>query len=78
MWEKVIKLSKELVEIYESKVFDYEGFGNFLKKRVLFYENIIKVMRFQFEYFVVGYYGQGFFFFLWNKIFIYWGKEYER
>lgn len=32
----------------------------FQKKRALFYENIIKAMRPQPEYFAVGYYGQGF------------------
>lgn len=78
MWEKAIKLSKELAETYESKVFDYEGLGSLLKKRALFYENIIKAMRPQPEYFAVGYYGQGFPSFLRNKIFIYRGKEYER
>ncbi|XP_005210349.1 dedicator of cytokinesis protein 5 isoform X1 [Bos taurus] len=78
MWEKAIKLSKELAETYESKVFDYEGLGDLLKKRASFYENIIKAMRPQPEYFAVGYYGQGFPSFLRNKIFIYRGKEYER
>nr|XP_001107224.2 dedicator of cytokinesis protein 5 isoform X2 [Macaca mulatta] len=78
MWEKAIKLSKELAETYESKVFDYEGLGNLLKKRASFYENITKAMRPQPEYFAVGYYGQGFPSFLRNKIFIYRGKEYER
>ncbi|XP_048068171.1 dedicator of cytokinesis protein 5 isoform X2 [Ursus arctos] len=78
MWEKAIKLSKELAETYESKVFDYEGLGNLLKKRASFYENIIKAMRPQPEYFAVGYYGQGFPSFLRNRIFIYRGKEYER
>uniref|UniRef100_A0A8C4M8Q9 Dedicator of cytokinesis 5 n=1 Tax=Equus asinus asinus TaxID=83772 RepID=A0A8C4M8Q9_EQUAS len=78
MWEKAIKLSKELAENYESKVFDYEGLGDLLKKRASFYENIVKAMRPQPEYFAVGYYGQGFPSFLRNKIFIYRGKEYER
>ncbi|XP_004848415.1 dedicator of cytokinesis protein 5 isoform X1 [Heterocephalus glaber] len=78
MWEKAIKLSKELAENYESKIFDYEGLGSLLKKRASFYENIIKAMRPQPEYFAVGYYGQGFPSFLRNKIFIYRGKEYER
>uniref|UniRef100_A0A8B9FPW1 Dedicator of cytokinesis 5 n=1 Tax=Amazona collaria TaxID=241587 RepID=A0A8B9FPW1_9PSIT len=49
-----------------------------LKKRATFYENIMKAMRPQPEYFAVGYYGQGFPSFLRNKIFIYRGKEYER
>ena len=30
MWEKAIKLSKELAETYESKVFDYGGLGDLL------------------------------------------------
>uniref|UniRef100_A0A8B9IXL3 Dedicator of cytokinesis 5 n=1 Tax=Amazona collaria TaxID=241587 RepID=A0A8B9IXL3_9PSIT len=78
MWEKAIQLSKELADMYENKVFDYEGLGNLLKKRATFYENIMKAMRPQPEYFAVGYYGQGFPSFLRNKIFIYRGKEYER
>ncbi|XP_030407878.1 dedicator of cytokinesis protein 5 isoform X2 [Gopherus evgoodei] len=48
------------------------------KKRAMFYENIMKAMRPQPEYFAVGYYGMGFPSFLRNKIFIYRGKEYER
>uniref|UniRef100_A0A8C8SEJ3 Dedicator of cytokinesis 5 n=1 Tax=Pelusios castaneus TaxID=367368 RepID=A0A8C8SEJ3_9SAUR len=78
MWEKAIQLSKELADTYENKVFDYEGLSNLLKKRAKFYENIMKAMRPQPEYFAVGYYGMGFPSFLRNKIFIYRGKEYER
>uniref|UniRef100_A0A8C0J6M5 Dedicator of cytokinesis 5 n=1 Tax=Chelonoidis abingdonii TaxID=106734 RepID=A0A8C0J6M5_CHEAB len=78
MWEKAIQLSKELADMYENKVFDYEGLSNLLKKRATFYENIMKAMRPQPEYFAVGYYGMGFPSFLRNKIFIYRGKEYER
>ncbi|KAK2513113.1 Dock5 [Columba guinea] len=32
MWEKAIQLSKELADMYENKVFDYEGLGNLLNK----------------------------------------------
>nr|XP_020668233.1 dedicator of cytokinesis protein 5 [Pogona vitticeps] len=78
MWEKAIQLSKELADMYENKVFDYEGLGNVLKTRATFYENIMKAMRPQPEYFAVGYFGHGFPSFLRNKIFIYRGKEYER
>uniref|UniRef100_A0A8D0E8M0 Dedicator of cytokinesis 5 n=1 Tax=Salvator merianae TaxID=96440 RepID=A0A8D0E8M0_SALMN len=78
MWEKAIQLSKELADMYENKVFDYEGLSNLLKKRAKFYENIMKAMRPQPEYFAVGYFGHGFPSFLRNKIFIYRGKEYER
>ncbi|KAJ6658653.1 hypothetical protein lerEdw1_019813 [Lerista edwardsae] len=78
MWEKAIQLSKELADMYENRVFDYEGLGHLLKKRATFYENIMKAMRPQPEYFAVGYFGHGFPSFLRNKIFIYRGKEYER
>lgn len=30
MWEKAIQLSKELADMYENKIFDYEGLGNLL------------------------------------------------
>lgn len=35
MWEKAIQLSKELADMYENKIFDYEGLGNLLV-RLLF------------------------------------------
>lgn len=34
MWEKAIQLSKELAEMYENKVFDYEGLGSLLVRFV--------------------------------------------
>lgn len=43
-----------------------------------FYDNIMKSVRPEPEYFRVGYFGQGFPKFLRNKIFIFRGKEYER
>ncbi|XP_043939090.1 dedicator of cytokinesis protein 5 [Protopterus annectens] len=78
MWEKAIQLSKELADMYENQLFDYEGLSLLLKKQATFYENIMKAMRPQPEYFAVGYYGQSFPSFLRNKVFIYQGKEYER
>lgn len=36
MWEKAIQLSKELAEMYENKVFDYEGLGSLLVRSVAF------------------------------------------
>ncbi|XP_029459966.1 dedicator of cytokinesis protein 5 isoform X2 [Rhinatrema bivittatum] len=78
MWEKAIVHSKELADMYENQLFDYEELGNLLKIQATFYENIMKAMRPQLEYFAVGYYGQGYPSFLRNKIFIYRGKEYER
>ncbi|XP_069061938.1 dedicator of cytokinesis protein 2-like [Pleurodeles waltl] len=78
MWEEAIHLCKELVQQYESEVFDYELLSQTLQQQAKFYENIMKVLRPVPDYFAVGYYGQGFPSFLRNKIFIYRGKEYER
>ncbi|XP_015198521.1 dedicator of cytokinesis protein 5 isoform X2 [Lepisosteus oculatus] len=77
MWEKAIKLSKELAGMYENQIFDFMELSQLLKQQALFYENIMHAMRPQPEYFAVGYYGLGFPTFLRNKVFIYRGKEYE-
>ncbi|XP_005995870.1 dedicator of cytokinesis protein 1 isoform X2 [Latimeria chalumnae] len=78
MWEEAIALGKELAELYENAMFDYEQLSELLQKQAQFYENIVKVIRPKPDYFAVGYYGQGFPTFLRNKMFIYRGKEYER
>ncbi|KAG8441054.1 hypothetical protein GDO86_006699 [Hymenochirus boettgeri] len=78
MWEQAILHSKELIEMYENQIFHYEALSVLLKKQAGFYQNIMRALRLQPEYFAVGYYGQGFPSFLRNKIFIYRGKEYER
>ncbi|CAH2275042.1 dedicator of cytokinesis 5 isoform X1 [Pelobates cultripes] len=78
MWEQAIIRSKELIELYENQIFHYEELSGLLNKQACFYQNIMRSLRLQPEYFAVGYYGQGFPSFLRNKIFIYRGKEYER
>ncbi|KAE8619097.1 hypothetical protein XENTR_v10009604 [Xenopus tropicalis] len=78
MWEQAIIHSKELLDMYENQIFHYEALSVLLNKQAGFYQNIMRSLRLQSEYFAVGYYGQGFPSFLRNKIFIYRGKEYER
>ncbi|KAM3924321.1 dedicator of cytokinesis protein 5 [Leptodactylus fuscus] len=78
MWEQAIIRSKELIEMYENQIFHYEPLSVLLNKQAGFYQNIMRSLRLQPEYFAVGYYGHGFPSFLRNKIFIYRGKEYER
>ncbi|KAM4747063.1 dedicator of cytokinesis protein 5 isoform 2-T2 [Rhinophrynus dorsalis] len=78
MWEQAIIRSKELIEMYENQIFHYEPLSVLLNKQAGFYQNIMRSLRLQPEYFAVGYYGQGFPSFLRNKTFIYRGKEYER
>uniref|UniRef100_A0A4W3K9C8 Dedicator of cytokinesis 2 n=1 Tax=Callorhinchus milii TaxID=7868 RepID=A0A4W3K9C8_CALMI len=78
MWEEALNLCKELAEQFEKEIFDYELLSQNLKQQAKFYENIMKILRLNPDYFAVGYYGQGFPPFLRNKVFIYRGKEYER
>ncbi|ESO92727.1 hypothetical protein LOTGIDRAFT_232874 [Lottia gigantea] len=78
MWEKGIELCRELTLLYEQELFDYVSLSKTHKRLAELYDNIMKQMRPEPEYFRVGYYGRGFPSFLQNKVFIYRGKEYER
>ncbi|KAF8795296.1 Dedicator of cytokinesis protein 1 like protein [Argiope bruennichi] len=78
LWESGLALCKELAVQYENEVFDYIQLSILLKRMAAFYDNIMKQVRPEPEYFRVSYYGRGFASFLQNKTFIYRGKEYER
>lgn len=78
LWEAGLTICKELVSQYENEVFDYIQLSVLLKRMAAFYDNIMKQVRPEPEYFRVGYYGKGFPTFLQNKVFVYRGKEYER
>ncbi|XP_050389742.1 dedicator of cytokinesis protein 1 [Patella vulgata] len=78
MWEKGIELCKELTQLYEKELFDYMSLSKTHKRLAELFDNIMRQMRPEPEYFRVGYYGWGFPSFLQNKAFIYRGKEYER
>ncbi|XP_052772351.1 dedicator of cytokinesis protein 1-like isoform X4 [Mya arenaria] len=78
MWEMGIELCQEIARIYENDLFDYEKLSFILRKQASLFENIMREMRPDPEYFRVGYYGMGFPSFLQNKVLIYRGKEYER
>ena len=78
LWEAGLVYCKELINQYESEVFDYTQLSGLLQRMALFYENIMKQARPEPEYFRVAYYGRGFPAFLQNKTFVYRGKEYER
>ncbi|XP_054707947.1 dedicator of cytokinesis protein 1-like [Uloborus diversus] len=77
LWETGLALCKELVIQYENEVFDYIQLSELLKRMAAFYDNIMKQVRPEPEYFRVGYYGKGFPAFVQNKVFVYRGKEYE-
>ncbi|UYV68726.1 DOCK2, partial [Cordylochernes scorpioides] len=78
LWEAGLDLCKELAGQYENEMFDYIQLSNLLCRMSSFYDNIMKQIRPEPEYFRVGYYGKGFPAFLQNKEFVYRGKAYER
>ncbi|XP_069695130.1 dedicator of cytokinesis protein 1 isoform X2 [Periplaneta americana] len=78
MWECALGVCKELIIQYEEEIFDYTQLSSLLKRMSQFYDNIMKQIRPEPEYFRVAYYGRGFPAFLQNKVFVYRGKEYER
>ncbi|ORZ40506.1 hypothetical protein BCR44DRAFT_1509724 [Catenaria anguillulae PL171] len=77
-WESAITVCKELLEYYESVVYNYERMAETLSKLAALYQSIIKEQRFYSEYFRVGYYGMGFPATLRNKQFVYRGLEWEK
>ncbi|XP_026809422.1 dedicator of cytokinesis protein 1 isoform X2 [Rhopalosiphum maidis] len=78
MWECAVCMCKELVRQCESETYDYIQLSSLLQRMSNFYDNIMKQLRPEPEYFRVAYYGKGFPSFIQNKVFIYRGKEYER
>lgn len=78
MWECALQKCQELSKQYEEETFDYEQLSELHRRMASFYEDIMRKVRAEPEYFRVGYYGRGFPAFLQNKVFIYRGKEYER
>lgn len=78
LWEAGITLSKELLAQYENETFDYAQLSSLHARIATFYENIMRQLRPEPEYFRVAYYGRNFPAFLQNKVFVYRGKEYER
>ncbi|XP_050543349.1 dedicator of cytokinesis protein 1 isoform X2 [Daktulosphaira vitifoliae] len=77
MWECAVSMCKELVRQCECETYDYIQLSSLLHRMSNFYDNIIKQLRPEPEYFRVAYYGKGFPSFLQNKIYVYRGKEYE-
>lgn len=78
LWEAGLMLSKELLTQYENETFDYGQLSTLHARMATFYDNIMRHLRPEPEYFRVAYYGRSFPAFLQNKVFVYRGKEYER
>lgn len=78
MWEASLPLFKELIHLHDSETYDYSSLAELLKKQANFFDNIMKQIRPEPEYFRVAFYGRGFPGFVQNKVFVFRGKEYER
>lgn len=78
LWEAGLEYCRRLYEQYETVLFDYGQLSALLLQMSSFYDNIIKSVRVEPEYFHVTYYGGGFPVLLRGRSFIYRGKSYER
>ncbi|CAI8007599.1 Dedicator of cytokinesis protein 3, partial [Geodia barretti] len=76
-WEHGIPLCKELCTLYETEI-QYNELAATLQREAEFFQKIVRELRVEPEYFMVGSYGKGFPLFLRNKIFIHRGLPYER
>lgn len=68
MWECALGVCKELMKQYEEEIYDYHQLSELLRKMATFYDNIMKHLRPNPEYFRVAYYGRGFPALLQNKV----------
>ena len=78
MWERALKLCKELARQYEEETYDYVKLDQLHQRMSSFYRSITTEMRPDPEYFRVAFYGRGFPAFLQNKVFVYRGRGFER
>ncbi|KAG5459079.1 MAG: dedicator of cytokinesis-domain-containing protein [Olpidium bornovanus] len=73
-----IQACKELINQYETKVFQYQKVADVSEQLATFYRSIMTKERYPREYFRVGYYGRAFPPSLRNRQFIYRGDEWEK
>ena len=78
LWEAGIEYCKQLSEQYENVFFDYTQLSKLMLRMSSYYDNIVKNVRLEPEYFHVTYYGNGFPVLFRGKSFVYRGKGYER
>lgn len=78
MWEKALKIMKELAAQYEDETYEYPKLAELHQQMAVYYKNIMTELRPEPEYFRVAFYGRGFPAFLQNKVFVYRGKGFER
>jgi hypothetical protein len=79
LWEAAVPLCRELMDVYQFKLFDYDKLSQILARLSGFFSNISNSqLRSQPEYFRVSFYGVGFPLSLRDTTMIYRGKPYEK
>ena len=78
LWEYAIPLCKELSELYEERIYDFNKLSDILRRQAAYYQKILTEFRPEPEYYMVGFYGLSFPLFVRNKQFIYRGLDYEK
>ncbi|XP_062520437.1 dedicator of cytokinesis protein 2-like [Corticium candelabrum] len=78
VWEEGIRLCKQLVEQYETELFDYRRLSQTLQTQAMFYDQITSGGRGEPIYCAVGFFGLGWPPFLRNKRYVFRGMELEK
>uniref|UniRef100_A0A6G1S8A4 Dedicator of cytokinesis protein 2 n=1 Tax=Aceria tosichella TaxID=561515 RepID=A0A6G1S8A4_9ACAR len=79
LWEAAVPLCRELIDIYQFKLYDYEKLSQILARLSSFFSNISNgQLRSQPEYFRVSFYGVGFPASLRDVTVIYRGRPFEK
>ena len=78
LWEYAVPLCKDLSDLYEHRIYDFNKLSDVLRKQATFYQKILSEFRPEPEYFRVGFFGLSYPLFVRNKEFIYRGLDYEK
>lgn len=76
-WELSLQILKLLAQRYES-LYEYKKLASVMQEQSVLYSNIIECVRYYPEYFLVGYYGDGFPSCIRNQRFVFRGLEFEK
>jgi len=78
LWEFALPLCKELCDLYEARIYDFNKLSDILCRQASFYQKIMTEFRPEPEYYMVGFFGLSFPLFVRNKHFIYRGLDFEK
>ena len=78
LWEDGIDVCELYAKYLRETSYDFQCVSEVLRLEAGYFESIVSVHRPSREYFRVGHFGQGFWPFLRNKVFVFRGQEYEK